>query len=137
MSKTETTNKFDELAPGFLATLDALRTRGFLEDFKLDVHGFDGRLSFITINGNGHIPNDKKYMAEGVSPLADIPGILEKVSAQIKQSSLFLKSCSSTCETTDWKLFDKAGEKVIGKKGSEVKFSFSVHFDTKRKPKAS
>lgn len=125
-----TTNKdFFDQTKGFLASFNQVLEDGFFIDFLAEVRGFEGvGTTNIHIKAQGHLPNKKKWMEPGVIPFVDPVKVIETVRQQLRTSKCILEHRNCEVKTEDWNEYrEVAGEeKLIGKKGLKVTFSFLV-----------
>ncbi|MFA6251502.1 MAG: hypothetical protein WC603_02655 [Candidatus Paceibacterota bacterium] len=119
---------FFEKIPGFLATIDEIKTNGFFDTMNSNIQGSEGVLMGIIFNGIGYIPSSKKERKLGINPIIDVQSILQEIKKQITEETRIVHSVYSEVKTEKWPLWDEPGENIIGEKGTKINFSFNVFF---------
>lgn len=113
-------------APEFLAAFNNIATNGFFEQCTVNVLGFEGDLTNCSINVIGYIPNNKRYQKNGVDALLDPETIITSCKAVTGRHKV--KNVSVTVKTGDWVRYDRAGENIVGSKGTRTEMNISVMF---------
>ncbi len=115
-------------APEFLVAFNNIATNGFFEEitFSSGSKMAEGDIYNCFINATGCVPNNKKYHKEGAGTLLSPDAIIASCKAIIGRRKV--KNVSVTVKTSDWVLYDKAGEKVIGSKGARTEMSIYISF---------
>jgi|GEM_PF-7024199 len=114
-------------APEFLAAFDHISANGFFDKMVFSCEGFESKLgSSCHLEIIGYIPNDVKYAKKGLGVLYDPHAII--ASCKKHTSHKIARHLDFTVETTNWKLWDRRGEKVIGSKGTQTKLKMYIQF---------
>lgn len=120
--------RFNDAVPGLVAAINQIANKGFFGGIEVKIGSFEGKLNMLYVAGNGYIPSDQKYMTDGVKPMVNVPTVLRKIRCKVNDDKLIIRNLNSEIKSKDWQLWDKTGEKVIGKKGTEIEFHFSITF---------
>lgn len=115
-------------APEFLAAFEHIRKNGFFE--RLEYHTGDlmseGVVYSCTIKAAGCVPDEDKYAAEGCGVLIDPAAIVESCKALAMKRKV--DQVYVTIKTENWKLWDEAGEKSLGRKGVRTEMVMIIQF---------
>lgn len=127
-------NNFIRAIPGFLDTIEKISQSGFFTEIQSIVQSKsssnsknDGILG-ITIKGTGYIPENKVFLKKGINSLVDINDIIEKTKKMISEDGIKIKSYTFESKTFDWNKYDRSGDKIIGKKGTQTNFCLMITF---------
>ena len=115
-------------APEFLAAFDHVRQNGFFE--RLEYHAGDlmseGIVYSCTIRAVGCVPDEARYAAKGCGTLINPFAIVE--SCKVLAVERKVDQVYVTIKTENWTLWDKAGEKALGRKGVRTEMSIIIRF---------
>lgn len=132
MSRTEriSMKKADPFAqaPEFLAAFNNIATNGFFEEisFSSGSKMSEGDIYGCFVNATGCVPNNEKYRKEGTGALINPETIITSCKTITDRHKV--KNVSVTVKTSDWPLYDKAGEKMVGSKGMRTEMSIYISF---------
>jgi hypothetical protein len=115
-------------APEFLAAFNHIATKGFFEEISFSSGNkmAEGEIYGCSIDATGCVPNNKKYQKEGAGALISPEAIIASCKAITGRRRV--KRISVTVKTSAWALYDEAGEKVIGSKGTRTEMHINISF---------
>ena len=120
--------EFFQKLPGFLGTIQEIDAKGFLAQLSVSMNAYGDTPESVTITGMAHIPSHQRYMCPGIPPIVSISGMLEKTKALVVSDQLTVKSVWSETKNEDWPLYNRAGSRIAGSRGTRVTFKFGVVF---------
>lgn len=115
-------------APEFLAAFNNVATNGFFEAITFNAGSMmsEGIIYGCHISAIGCIPNNEKYRKVGAGALISPEALIAASKAITGRHKV--KNVTVEVKTSDWILYDKEEEHVIGSKGTRTEMKIYIMF---------